>query len=93
MRPLARLLPRASDEKDGFILCVGFKGSRDFLKKGHVYELREILGEILLVDVGKQGSGLDWNRDVNGILHEQMPFCLLTKDEYKEQVKSVHPTL
>jgi hypothetical protein len=44
LRRIARLLVRGADKKDGIIIGVAFKGSRDVLKSGTIYELREVLG-------------------------------------------------
>jgi len=90
LRRIARLLVRGADKKDGIIIGVAFKGSRDVLKSGTIYELREVLGEIMLVEAGpalcdgtpkSPGYGVDLSR----LVEENMFY--LTKAEWKEICK------
>lgn len=55
MKKIARLVVRGADENDGLILGVGVRGSiteNGPLKPGTVYEIEEILGELVLKEVG-----------------------------------------
>ena len=51
MKTEARLIVRVCDSSDGLIIGVKTNGG-NLLNPGHVYEVREILGELILVDIG-----------------------------------------
>jgi hypothetical protein len=98
-RFIARLVTRASDDpKDGLILGARASG---FLKQGHVYELVQVLGELVLRDVGPScvkkllnvpGSGppISWGSSVDTILHLGKP-VFMTVDEYTEVCERDNP--
>jgi hypothetical protein len=90
MKAIARLLVRGGGRKDGIIIGVAMKGSRNVLKPATIYELREVLGEIVLVEAGpaycddkprSPGYGVDLSR-----LVEEQHFYL-TKEEHRRAVE------
>lgn len=90
IRTLARLFVRGCDKKDGIIIGVAMKGSRDVLKPETIYELREVLGTIQLIEIGPAlcenkprapGYGVELSR----LVEENMFY--LTKAEWKEICK------
>lgn len=88
MNPIMRFVGRP-DEKDptrpNLFLGVSFKASR-FLKPNTVYELQEIMGEVVLKEVGPSGPGQNtkmWNSDVSVLLDTHGRYLFLTVDEYQ----------
>lgn len=51
MKTEARLVVRGCSENDGLIVGVRIRGS-SLLHPGRVYEIREVMGDAVLVDVG-----------------------------------------
>ncbi len=47
----ARLVTRDAGGNDGLVLGVRFKGA-ELLRPGRVYEIRNVMGELMIVDVG-----------------------------------------
>lgn len=65
------------DDERKLILGIDFK---NVFKKGHIYEFKEFLGEIIINDIGEFPKGNNLNRDINGILEEGM-LPILTENE------------
>lgn len=96
MKTIARFVMRPSSPGGPVDLMLGaaFKEQRT-LKAGLVYEIREVLGDQVLVGVGPSAIGYDpkdsilpvsWMNDVNHILHSSdgKGYHLLTVAEYKD---------
>lgn len=94
---IARIVTRPVDAKrkevDLFI-GVAIKGQKE-LKPNRVYELREVLGEIMLVDLGPSAIGLDqsdsvlatnWSHGIGNVLGSAGNSVVLTKDEALKQI-------
>lgn len=95
IRPLARLWVRGCDPNDGIILGVTFKRTRNSLKANHVYELREVLGEIVLKDLGPSWLGNRpgdpaYGQTLDGVLAKAEKYLVLTKKEYMTLVKETY---
>lgn len=98
-KPIARLVFRGSGKNDGLILGVSIKG-HNFFKPNTVYELQEIMGEILIKEVGPSWLGADknrkeWGRTIGDIVEFNKGYAYLTKKEYDkalEQKKKLHST-
>jgi hypothetical protein len=96
---IARLVTRASDDpKDGLI--VGARAS-SFLKQGHVYELVQVLGELVLRDMGpscvkklrnepEQGPPISWGSSVDTVLGLGKEL-FMTKEEYAAACAEANP--
>lgn len=86
IKPIARLVFRGSDKKDGLILGVSLKGHK-FFKPNTVYELREVLGEITIKEVGKSWLGAngrkEWARTIGDIVEIHGRKTYLTREEYQ----------
>jgi hypothetical protein len=92
MRTLARFTIRPADEspdKGNLIIGALFKQQSPLLAPGRIYEVRLVLGEMVIADVGpaaieQSGQGLVgacWNQDVNQILSVTQGAYLLTRSE------------
>lgn len=58
MRTVARILTRFQGEGDGLFIGVLFKGGLDYFKPNTIYEIKEILGALTIVEVGRAtGAG------------------------------------
>jgi hypothetical protein len=84
VKSIARFATRHIDGKKGetdLFLGVMFKCSTKALKPDHVYEIREILDELVIVDVGPCSDPKAWNYDVNVILECHTHEIFTTKKE------------
>lgn len=103
MKMVARFVTRPTG-KDGkgppdLILGAAFKGAESHLNAGKIYEIREILGELVIAEVGPAAIGwthktsligrVSWTNDVNYILEMSRSHHLLTAAEFQEQVNKV----
>ncbi len=94
METIARMVVR--DEGDGTArlgLTVLFK-SQTFFKPGKVYEFVEILGEILIKEVGDswikrsvEGRHVCWGNSIDGILNGAGNTISLTEEEYLDHYR------
>lgn len=80
MRTVARIATRHVDHQPGqtdLFLGVMMKQASDVLKPDWVYELKEVLGELILVPVGPSAHPHAWNHSVNEVLesHRADVFC------------------
>lgn len=97
---LARLITRLQDDNDGLFIGSLLKGGKDYFKPNTVYEIRDIMGTLTIVEVG-QGSGagprncaspklhengttFSWNMKVGNIVEDEQKHLFLTLDEKKE---------
>jgi hypothetical protein len=72
MKTVARFVTRNSgDDKDGLILGVRMNDST--LKPGTVYEIQELIGELMVVEVGPSGVKPTIPDYLGGLYH--LPFC------------------
>lgn len=77
---------RGKDKEDGLGIFVLFTGGKAHFKPGYVYELREVLDVLHVVEVGPSHLGPDWKgRDVNSILRENGKLLALTVDEWAQE--------
>lgn len=86
MRPIGRIVMRGKDKDDGLGLFVLFMGGKGSFKPGYVYEIREILDELHVVEVGPSHLGPAWEgRDVSTVLSIEGKLVALTANEYAQQ--------
>jgi hypothetical protein len=90
MTTVARLTIRPTSDGEGdLILGNMYKTQGSVLKPGRIYEIRECLGELLIVDVGPsaikakaQGRlGVGWENSVNDILQRGEKMQVMTEGE------------
>jgi hypothetical protein len=91
IKPIARLVYRGSEKDDGIIIGVLFKG-HNFFKPNTVYELREVMGEVVIKEVGKSWLGAkgrrnEWGRTFGDIVEIHGHKAFLSKKEYDHQLK------
>jgi hypothetical protein len=65
MKTVARILTRLQGEGDGLFVGALFKGGTEFFKPNTIYEIRECLGELRIVEVG-QAAGAGPNNCASG---------------------------
>ena len=90
MKVIARMVVR--DEEDGTarLGLTILRKSQPFFKPGKVYEFVEILGEILIKEVGDSwikshvdvGRPVCWGNSIDGILRGAGNMISLTEEEY-----------
>lgn len=90
MHKIARFTIRPEGDKGSIILGAMFNlpSAQQALKAGIIYEIREIMGELVVVEIGESELQLDanrtsvsWNHSVNDILECGGKYIFLTKDE------------
>ena len=54
------------------------------LKPNHVYEIREILGELVIIEVGPCQQPNAWHRTIGDIIEDSPHEILMTADEYSK---------
>jgi hypothetical protein len=86
LKPIARLVFRGSGPNDGIIIGCSIKGHK-FFKPNTVYELKEVMGEVIIEEVGKSWLGADkrrkeWGRTFGDIVAIHQNYTWLTKEEY-----------
>lgn len=60
MKTVARILTRLQGEGDGLFLGALFKGGSAYFKPNTIYEIRDVLGVLTIVEVGRAtGAGSD----------------------------------
>jgi hypothetical protein len=60
MKTVARIVTRMQGNDDGLFLGALFKGGRDYFKPNTIYEIKDILGALTIVEVGRAtGAGPD----------------------------------
>jgi hypothetical protein len=90
MRRICRLVVRDTDDpNDGLIIGAKLKGTDNPLEPGDVWEIREILGELVLKKIGKSHiparGEYSWNVDISDLLLYEKQYLFLTKEEYECQ--------
>lgn len=100
MKRIARFVVRpvsAIEDKGGdLILGSMFKTSCHDLKCEEVYEIREVLGELTIVPIGRSlmrtentsNVGISWSNTVNEILEIGENIHLITEEEEQKRIKS-----
>lgn len=95
MKRVARFILRASDddpEKGGLILGSCFKG-QDHFKPSEVWEIQEIMGELVLKRVGdshiteRNGLIASWCMDIGAIMDMAGRYLLLTVQELRAVIE------
>lgn len=102
MKTVARIVTRMQGEGDGLFLGALFKGGADYFKPNTIYEIKEVLGALTIVEVGRAtGAGpnncssmnldyskvqFSWCSDISHVM------CLggsqfLTEEEYLDSIK------
>ena len=79
----ARLVTRMTEDGDGAIIGVAFKG-QSFFKKGRVYEITEMLGEMIIKDIGPQKPNINWGHTLEDVRVFNGKYLYLTAKEYEE---------
>lgn len=94
MKPIARFVTRPHNDTDAsqidLILGNVFKGKNP-LKPGHVYQIEEYLGDLVIKDKGEaaikmklaNSIGVCWGHSINEIV-ESGNYFMLTDQEYNE---------
>jgi len=91
----ARIIIRDSDDpNDGLGLMTLMKGNT-FFKKGRVYEVTEVLGELVIRDIGPSALGrtvtdgairsVCWQSDAGNILSVGS-LIFLTREEFQQEI-------
>ena len=86
MKTVARFTTRHVDGKPGetdLFLGVMMKACSKVLKPDTVYEIRDVLGELMIVPVGPIANPKVWNYDVSTILDCHTEEMICTKDEVR----------
>jgi hypothetical protein len=91
-RPVARLWVRGSDKNDGMILGTAFKGTRNVLKANTVYEITNVMGDLILREFGPSCVGNQPDKPGYGLSAEVIKKgsgkdILLTEDEWKRKCR------
>ena len=98
MKTVARFVTRLQGEGDGMFIGAVFHAGKDSFKPNTVYEIREVLGALTIVEVGQGiGAGPDncsnqvmsdgknpfhWAEDIGHIIACQGRLLFLTMQEY-----------
>jgi hypothetical protein len=98
MKTVARIVTRLQGENDGLFIGSLFKDGKGILKPNTIYELKEVLGTIELVEVGQACGGgpnnckndmmssgeimFHWGQDIGNIIGTKGPLMFLTLEEY-----------
>lgn len=97
MRTIGRFVIRPDKDVKALLMVGSVLADSDF-KGGVVYEIQEILGELVIVEAGEsciprdqssadEGSipDLNWNYDVNSIITYSEGAFVMTKKEYAKR--------
>ena len=100
MKILGRFATRDDHDENHPVLVLGAVMASELIKPGHVYQLEEILGEIVVRDMGLSSINMDerkrmedagkvypwinWNHSVNSILSGGDGAHLMTAEEYSK---------
>ena len=98
---VGRFVTRLQGEGDGLFVGSLFKSGKGLLKPNTVYEIRDVMGTLTIVEIGQgQGAGPDncisssmadgetlfhWGQDIGYILADAGAALFLTADEMKER--------
>lgn len=91
MKTVARFTTRHVDGKPGetdLFLGVMMKACSKVLKPDTIYEIRDVLGELMIVPVGPVAHPKTWNCDVSTILDGRIGEVISTKDEYRRMLEN-----
>jgi len=88
LKPVARLVVRRCDKKDGLILGVLLKPGKPFLKPNTVYEIQEFDGELIIKKVGPSFlTKKAWGSAYEDLMERHGKYFFLSKKEYVECCK------
>lgn len=100
MKPIARFVRRDSDDpNDGLLLGSMMKSGDDVFLRGHVYEIVEIAGELVIKDMGESCIPKDmtkqdipatygcWGNAAGDLLNMVGRALVWTKDEMMRHLK------
>lgn len=106
METIARFVTRFQGAGDGLFIGALFKAGEGKLKPNTIYEIRDVLGTLTIVEVGQAtGAGSDncvsdkmsegkapfhWAQDIGNIIACHGKHMFLTMKEYTELVKSYY---
>jgi len=101
MKSIARFITRPSNIPGSTpdLLIGGFYRNNDVIPAGRVFEIREVLGVLTIVDLGPSALGVDlqensvrgdicWSNSVSHLLEVGGTTLLLTKQEYRTYTAS-----
>ena len=82
--------PGTSPEQTDVFIGVMAKADAHLLKPNTVYQIREIMGELMIEEVGPSVmdtgvTGFTWGKDMSALMRECGSYMYLTADEYAEQ--------
>lgn len=95
IKSVGRFIHRGCDENDGLIIGAAFKGNP--FKPNTVYEIVDVLGELVIREVGESfilgkndkppypRYGDTWGSSVDQILSAHGKYLMLTRIEYMQQ--------
>lgn len=88
MTLVGRITTRLCDPDDGLAICSLVK-NQTFFKPQHVYEIVEVMGELIIREVGPSWITMDhnksfvtWNSTIDYILEDAGRYLGLSKIEY-----------
>lgn len=90
LRPVARLWVRGCNKDDSMILGTAFKGTQNVLKANTVYEITNVVGDLILREVGPSCVGNQPDKPGYGLSAEVIKDgsgkdIMLTEDEWKRK--------
>jgi len=105
IKPVARFVTRLQGEGDGLFVGSLFASAKGVLKPNTVYEIRDVMGTLTIVEVGQGvGAGQDncvsnmmsegktpfhWGSDIGHTLDCFGKIMFLTYEEYQEHCKKM----
>lgn len=69
MKTVARIITRLQGEEDGLFIGTLMEGGKEHFKPNTVYEIREVLGTLTIVEISR-GIGLGPDNGSNGKINE-----------------------
>lgn len=95
--PIARLVFRGGDDKDGLIIGAALSG-HNFFKPGMVYDMRNFMGQIIIKELGHSTvtdnvndtdnpTGVSWNSEIGHVLEMAGKYMFITQAEYANLTK------
>lgn len=101
MKSIARFVRRDGGDEDGLLIGNMFKQGAKHFKPGYVYEIQEILGELVIKEVGKSciprradedfaGICAYWASDISNLVMSAGKYLILTIDEMAQYLASTH---
>ena len=82
MEPIARFTIRPNGDRADLI--IGGNGKNSPLKSNRVYEIREVLGELIIVDIGECAMDKSkWNHSINYLICHGVGYMVQTVKEWE----------